>query len=339
MILVVSYPDEEHTGLVVEHLERAGRDVLRLDLAEFPVHAGVRARWGDGAPSYTIERDGRCVDLAAVDVVWWRRVRAFEIDASITDAQRRAFAFSETSQTVHGILDALDACWMNPRLADEAAHHKPYQWSVAQALGLRLPRTLVTTQAAAAREFIERIGVGKVVFKAFLASIEDWRETRLVEREDVGRLDLLRYAPVIFQEYIEGVDLRITIVGEQIFAAAIDARRSSYPVDMRMVVGEGVVEAVELPPALCERLLALQRRLGLRYGAIDMRRTDAGEYVFLEVNPAGQWLFVEQRTGQPIARAVAEELAMLERRPPRGRKGSPSPAPTPAPSRSGASAA
>jgi glutathione synthase/RimK-type ligase-like ATP-grasp enzyme len=155
------------------------------------------------------------------------------------------------------------------------------------------------------------MGGRKVVFKAFLASIEEWRETRLVEPEDLERLDLVRYAPVIFQEYVNGVDLRITVIGDRLFAAEIDARQSSYPVDMRMVIGEGTVRAVELPAAVQAALLALQRRLNLVYGAIDMRLTDDGQYYFLEVNPAGQWLFIEQRTGQPIAQAHADLLARL----------------------------
>jgi hypothetical protein len=54
------------------------------------------------------------------------------------------------------------------------------------------------------------------------------------------------------------------------------------------------------------------RRLGLHYGAVDMRRTEAGEHYFLEVNPAGQWHFVEHRTGLPISEAIADELARLE---------------------------
>ena len=78
-----------------------------------------------------------------------------------------------------------------------------------------------------------------------------------------------------------------------------------------MVIGEGTVAAVELPTALQMRLLALQKSLGLVYGAIDLRRTDEGEYYFLEVNPAGQWMFVEQRTGLPIAQAHADLLAAL----------------------------
>jgi hypothetical protein len=44
-----------------------------------------------------------------------------------------------------------------------------------------------------------------------------------------------------------------------------------------------------------------------------MRRTPAGEHIFLEVNPAGQWLFMEQRTGQGITDAFAQHLAVHDR--------------------------
>ncbi len=312
VILVISYPDEEHTVQVVEHLMRAGREVVQIDLADFPIKRAIKAHWGNAsAPMFCVDHDGRWVNLADADVVWWRRVNNFSVDPSIHSAERSAFAQSETSQAVNGMLDSLSCPWMNPRDADARAHHKPYQWTVARQLGLSLPRTLVTTDAVAARAFIDSVRPAKVVFKAFLAAIQEWRETRLVEQEDLNRLELVRFAPVIFQQYVAGADLRITMVGDDIFAAEIDARNTSYEVDMRMVVGEAVVKAVTLPAAIQTKLRKLQHRLGLVYGAIDMRRTDAGEYVFLEVNPAGQWLFVEQRTGLPIAQAMADYLCKV----------------------------
>jgi glutathione synthase/RimK-type ligase-like ATP-grasp enzyme len=316
VILVVSYPDEDHTLDVVGRLEQAGREVVQIDLSDFPARSGLALSWADGqTPAYVVARDGRAVDLREARVAWWRRVRPFDPDPQVASPSLRAFAASETGQAVGGMLNALPCAWVNPRAQDDAAHHKPYQWEIAQQVGLRLPRTLVTNQPEEARAFIEQIGVGRVVFKAFLASIEAWRETRLVEAEDVERLEQVRYAPVIFQEYVEGVDLRITAVGDRLFPCEIDARNTSYPADMRMVVGESVVQPAELPAGLHDTLMALQRRLGLYYGAIDMRRTPDGEYVFFEVNPAGQWLFVERLTGMPIGQAVADLLAGLEDHP------------------------
>jgi glutathione synthase/RimK-type ligase-like ATP-grasp enzyme len=326
VILVVSFPEDEHTRDVIERLRERGRSVRLLDLVQIPIHRSMALEWGRDDPTPRqrhLDADDDPIDLDEVGAVWWRRVRPFSVDPMIREQTPRAFALSETAQAVYGLLDSLDRPWMNPRLADEAAHHKPLQWAVARSVGLAIPRTLVTTVPDEARRFIEEVGFGKVVCKAFLASLDAWRETRLVTADDMTRLDLVRLAPVIFQEYVPGVDLRITIVGEQLFAGAIDARNTRYPVDMRMVVGESDVRAVRLPVDVRDRLLALMSRLGLRYGAVDMRLTADAEYVFLEVNPAGQWQFVEQRTGLPIADAIADELVRLESLPAGADPGSP----------------
>ncbi len=310
MILVISYPGEEHTDRVVAHLAEAGREVARIGLGEFPAQRQVDFHWpASGPPAWRIAHEGGWIDLSRARAVWWRRVTDFALDPALGRGEGSAFAHSETSQALHGVLDSLDCPWMNPRAADAAAHHKPYQWTIARQLGLKLPRTRVTTSPQAARDFIDSLHPSRVVFKAFLAAAHQWRETRLVEAQDLERLDLVRYAPVIFQEYVTGVDLRITLVGHDIYAAEIDARHTSYAVDMRMVIGEARLRAVTLPDGLQTRLRALQDRLGLVYGAVDMRRTQEGEYVFLEVNPAGQWLFVEERCGLPISQAVAGYLA------------------------------
>jgi glutathione synthase/RimK-type ligase-like ATP-grasp enzyme len=313
VILVISYPGEEHTNVVLKHLQQAGREVVQVDLADFPSQRGLEFSWSmDRSPSYIIDDPSGQIDLRKARVAWWRRVRPFSIDQSISSPAMRAFAESETSQAINGMLDAIPCAWVNPRAADEAAHHKPYQWAIAHQLGLRLPRTLVTNKPEVARQFIDEVGVGKTVFKPFIASIESWRETRIIEHDDLSRLELVRYAPVIFQEYIEGVDLRITVIGDSVFAAEIDARNTSYPMDMRMVIGESVMKITQLPDKIVKSVLDLQRCLGLSYGAIDMRRTSQGEYVFFEVNPAGQWLFVEERTGLPISQAVADFLVKLD---------------------------
>lgn len=315
MILVISYPDEDHTLEVVKHLREVGREVSLLSLSDFPARASLELNWSStGTPVYMVNGPNVRLNLGDVRVVWWRRISAFEIDPKVNKPIDRAFAESETSQAINGVFDALDCKWVNPRSADESAHRKPFQWEVAKRVGMNLPRTLVTNKPEAARSFIEQVGVRKTVFKAFLASIEEWRETRLIEMSDLARLDSVRYAPVIFQEYIDGVDLRITVVGERLYAAEVDARRTSYPYDMRMVIGEADIKPIDLPRAMCNLILRFMSKLGLVYGAIDMRRTVDGRFIFLEVNPAGQWLFVEQRTGLPISKAMADLLADLHDR-------------------------
>lgn len=311
MILVVSYAGEEHAEAVVGRLSGAGREVVRIDVGAFPTQASLSLDIDADVETYHVMTAGGTADLARASVAWWRRVRPYEVDSALASESERSFALSETAQAVGGMLDALPCSWVNPRAADEAAHRKPYPLSVARHLGIPVPKTLVTNRPDDAQAFIESLGPGRVVFKSLLASW-DWRETRLIEASDLDRLDSVRYAPVIFQEYIPGVDLRVTVVGDQVFAAEIDATSTSYPVDMRVVVGESAVRPVQLPAAVGNDLLALMKRLELVYGAVDLRRDASGRYVFLEVNPAGLWLFVEQLTGLPITAAVAGTLMSLD---------------------------
>ena len=126
MILVISYPDEDHTVQVVGRLREAGREVGLLCLSDFPARASIELSWSPaGTPTYVVNGpDGR-FDLGQVRVAWWRRILPFEIDPQVRKPLDRAFSESETSQAVNGVLDALDCQWVNQRAADESAHRKP----------------------------------------------------------------------------------------------------------------------------------------------------------------------------------------------------------------------
>jgi glutathione synthase/RimK-type ligase-like ATP-grasp enzyme len=173
---------------------------------------------------------------------------------------------------------------------------------------------LITNDPDAARIFIDASGYRNVICKSFAATEVEWRETRLLTQEELARLDNVRYAPVIFQEYIAAVyDVRVTVVGEKMFAAAIYSQETDYPVDFRMDIANARIEAVELPDDVQRQIRELMSRLDLVYGAIDLRLTPDGDHVFLEINPAGQWLFVEHASQQPITAALARLLVDRDR--------------------------
>jgi glutathione synthase/RimK-type ligase-like ATP-grasp enzyme len=286
-----------------------------LDLSKFPELAHLAMRYDCcGGRSFRITVDGRGLDLADVGSVWWRRPQPPQVNPSIVNPAHRAFAANETSEALTGLWYALDAFWVNEPARDIVAHRKAFQLRVAQDVGLRIPVTVITNDPDEARAFVDRRGYRNVVYKAFSATEQDWRETRILQTEELGLLDEVQHAPVIFQEYIEAEhDLRITVVDGHVFAAAIYSQETSYPVDFRMDMANARVEAVDLPDDVCDRLRALMARLGLVYGAIDMRQSLDGNHVFLEINPAGQWLFVEHKSGQPIAATLAEVLVANDR--------------------------
>jgi glutathione synthase/RimK-type ligase-like ATP-grasp enzyme len=311
MILVISYPEDPHAQRVIGWLRERQEAVMLIDVSDFPEKATLTVEYADPCrPHPWLQREGEpAFDLRQVQAVWWRRPQAADVSA-VTDLAARQFAANEWNEAIHGVWQLVEARWMNPPGLDEIASRKAYQLRIAAETGLRIPRTLITSSPEHARAFVDQHGLHKTIFKTFSATHEVWRETRLVREQELEILDTLRLAPAIFQEYVPAaVDLRVTVIGDRLFPAAIHAQGTDYPVDFRMSLGQARTEPAELPAPLVDRLLALMRRLGLVYGAIDMRRTPEGDYVFFEVNTAGEFLFIEERTGQPISQALAEWLA------------------------------
>jgi glutathione synthase/RimK-type ligase-like ATP-grasp enzyme len=191
---------------------------------------------------------------------------------------------------------------------------------VAKSCGLRIPPTLVTQDPAAAHRFYAQHD-GAVLCKAIGQSghvpQDDTRQrgrqiyANVVGPDAVEDFDRVRFAPTLFQRYIDkDYELRVTIVGNAVFAAAIESQRSERSkIDWRRYdTKQTPYYPYRLPEHIEQALLNLMRRLGLEYGAIDLIRSTTGEYVFLEVNPGGQWGWVEGMTGHPINEAVARWL-------------------------------
>ncbi len=314
MIFIISGHEDVHAQAVLAALARDGADAAIIDMRAFPKDAALSLAFGGEHDARTLSTGGRTHDLRAVRAVWWRRPQPYGVDAAITDPAAHYFVVHECHEAVEGLWRSLDASWINDPARDEAAARKVWQLDVARACGLQVPRTLVTNDPTRARAFAEAQGVERTIYKAFQGSEDAWRETRLLKPGELDRIDLVRHAPVIFQAFVPAdADLRVTIVGDRIFPAAIRSRADAYPIDFRMDMGGARIEACALPAAVEAGLRRLMARLGLVYGAIDLRRTPEGEHVFLEINPAGQWLFVEDQTGQPIAAALADKLAAADR--------------------------
>jgi glutathione synthase/RimK-type ligase-like ATP-grasp enzyme len=203
-----------------------------------------------------------------------------------------------------------------------AAEHKPRQLELAFELGLDVPPTLTTNDPHAVRVFWNMCR-GRVVVKAlssFAIYDEAGREqvvfTSPLAREDLLHLDQLALAPMTFQGHLDKiVELRVTLIGGRVFAAAVDSQALERArVDWRKE-GNRLLRAwspYSLPPDVAERLLQLAARLGLSYGAVDIVVAPNGRHVFLEINPAGEWFWLDDVFGpRALSTAIAETL--LER--------------------------
>jgi glutathione synthase/RimK-type ligase-like ATP-grasp enzyme len=223
----------------------------------------------------------------------------------------------EARRVLHGTIANLACFQLDPLAAVQRSHHKDLQLRLAAELGLEVPRTLVTNRAEDAIALWRELE-GRVVTKMqhSFAIYREGREnvvfTTRVREGDLADLDGLRWCPMTFQEELpKRLELRVTVVGRRVVAASIDsARRAQTAVDWRRD-GLGIIaewEPFELPEAIATRLLALQQRLGLEYGAADFVLTPDDRFVFLEVNPVGEFFWLDRLPSQPISDSIAALL-------------------------------
>lgn len=295
MIALWGLPGDEPLDRVREALEASGRTPVLLDQrraaemrldAAGVLHAG-REQW----PLDAI----RALYTRVYDV---HRIPALEgLDAA-------AFARIEALQgAIWAWADHARSLVLNRPSAMAGNGSKPYQAMQIEQHGFTVPETLVTTDLAAARAFRERHGA--VVYK----SISGVRSivSRLRD-EDGERLNDIAWCPTQFQAWVPGVDHRVHVVGEQVFAVRIECAADDY----RYASRQGCPVALQpttLEPGVAERAARLAQALGLPLAGLDLRRTPEGEWVCFEVNPSPCFTYYEDLTQQPIAHAVAQLLA------------------------------
>jgi hypothetical protein len=167
---------------------------------------------------------------------------------------------------------------------------------------------VITNDPAEALDFIQGLQ-GRAILKRVGAGPGPASRTRLVTPEILERLDAIVDCPTTFQAYIEAqLDLRVIWIDGDLWAVAIDSQAGSSPEDCRF---DNSVDfkPYHLPQTVAEALNVLMSELGLTYGAIDLRVGRDGEHYFLEVNPGGQFVYLELKTGLPLTSALASVLA------------------------------
>jgi MvdC family ATP-grasp ribosomal peptide maturase len=316
-VLLLTHSADFYTiELVAEALARRGARPFRLNTDRFPASVKLSARTGNDRAAHLIMDAGAQISAAEIRAVWARKLWAPQLDADL-DERFRGMCVRESVAALEGFLDALhDARWVNAIQRERAAENKQRQLRIAAQAGLRVPRTLVTNDPAAAREFFAETE-GRMVAKLLrpltvsMNAAPLFVYTSQVSEEDLADAETLRHSPMVFQELIpKARELRIAWVAGKAFTGALDAGGSSRgQTDWRRAAPEECRwQAAELPAEVSTGLRALMSGLGLVFGAIDVICTPAGEHVFLEVNPGGEWGMLERDLGLPISDAIADAL-------------------------------
>lgn len=299
--LIPTYPADVHAVEVAQVLEERGHETVLWHGSDFPTLQSASVEIRGGEIAWELEGLGLEGVRPPFDVVWYRRPTTPVLPATLHPGDLPV-ARRECLDFFAGLyhLAAPDAFWVNP-LTARRAELKPVQLREAVRAGLTVPATLLSNDPARIRRFLAE-HQGSAIYKPFHPAQWDSGDsaavllTSEVGPDDLPDDEILRLTPGIFQARIEKAhELRVTVMGEHVVTARLLSQESDETrTDWRAGAGRLQVEASQLPREVEESCLRLMRSLGILFGAFDFIVTPEGEHVFLEVNPAGQFLWVEE---------------------------------------------
>jgi glutathione synthase/RimK-type ligase-like ATP-grasp enzyme len=300
MILIITNKLDYTADYLILELNKLGIDYIRFNTEDFPAQVGVSLSANMLKSGGYIQIGDRKIQLETINSVWFRRPVNPRRAAEIIDVGIREFMASETTDTLSVLWHAISSLWVNHPDQIRIARLKFFQLQRAIQLGFQIPETLLTNIPSDANVFIDTANtiyktqsLGKIEHQDGVGLIY----TSIVKPEHQTALDQLKLAPGLFQRYIPKlVELRVTVVGRQVFAATLNSQQVlGAEIDWRRVELDDLhYEPYELPSNVEEQCVALVENLGLKFGAIDLIVTPEREYVFLEINPSGQWVWIEQ---------------------------------------------
>lgn len=258
------------------------------------------------------------ISLSDIDIAWYLRENSGEVDWQSLSMEAK-FAWNESRKAIDSLMSVLNCVWINHVTAIEAvSSNKLYQQLCASRCGLLIPSTNISNDPTTLQEAARLKGelllksIGYIDLK--LGDNYNLYSERFSFEELSVNGRAIRSCPIFAQEYVEKkYEYRVMIVGARVLACRIDSQASKKTLtDWRHYDFDNVEHVqVELPSNVSKKLLCFMKEVNLRYGAVDLIETPQGDYVFLEINPSGQWGWIEQLAGLPIEESVAEMIEVM----------------------------
>ncbi|PHM10243.1 MvdD family ATP-grasp ribosomal peptide maturase [Nostoc sp. 'Peltigera malacea cyanobiont' DB3992] len=316
-LIITHSQDNESIPLVIQAIEAQGKKAFRFDTDRFPTEMQLDIYYGR-TKRVILSVDDQTLDLNEVSAVWYRRIAIGSKIPNSMDRQLRQASLKESRVSIEGMIASIKGFHLDPLPNIRRAENKQLQLEIAADIGLDTPRTLTTNNPIAVKQFAQECQQGMItkMLSSFAIYDERGREkvvfTNPISSEDLDNLDGLRFCPMTFQEKIpKALELRTIIVGKRVLTAAVDSQvldKARYDWRKQGIALLDAWESYTLPEDVEEKLLKLMAEFRLNYGALDIILTPDGRHVFLEVNPVGEFFWLERCPGLPISQAIAEVL-------------------------------
>jgi ribosomal protein S6-L-glutamate ligase RimK-like protein len=305
MILLCGIPSESSLAIVAQALDRARIHYLMVSQRDVR-ELRLEVRADDAGLVGSLTGPGYAVDLDDVTGVYLRFMDDRELPELAGEPPESAVRAS--SRAFHDLFgqwaDVAPARVINRYASMGSNFSKPYQSQLIQAYGFDVPDTLVTNDPELVRAFHSEHG--RLIYK----SISGERSiVGLLDAADRERLERIRWCPVQFQAFVDGPNVRVHTVGEEVFATIVETDAVDYRYAVRQTGRGAEFAPYELTREIADRCLGLSGGLGLEVAGLDLKLPSDGRVVCLEVNPSPVFSYYELNAGQPIADAVARLLA------------------------------
>lgn len=318
-ILIVTHSaDNTSTQIVINHIIEADGEAIRFDVDRYPLETSLTTSFQNNRWRILLDTGSAVHNLEDVTAVWYRR--SFNLGKglqTVIDQEYLRATIEEVKRTLMGMLEGLNCFHMARHSVYRRLDSKEEQLKVAVRNGLLIPDTCISNKPEQVHAFIQKQERG--VITKMQSSFAIYREaeehvvfTNAVTVDHLQELNTLRYCPMVFQQQVEKkLELRVTIVGREIFAFSIDSQKvANAQVDWRK---EGVNmvndwQPYTLPDEIQTKLLSFMDDYGLNYGAIDLILSPDDQYYFLEVNAAGEFFWLDRLCNHAISRQIAAVL-------------------------------
>jgi glutathione synthase/RimK-type ligase-like ATP-grasp enzyme len=304
MILLGGIPSEGPLALLIEALEELGAD-YRVFNQRKCAECAIDLRIGASGVCGELHLHGETFNLRDITGLYFRLMDdrllpELQDEPEGSRARRHARAFHDT---LYRWLEVADARVVNRSDPQGSNGSKPYQAQLIAGFGLRVPETLITNDPQAVLAF--QRAHGSIIYKSMsgVRSI-----VKSLDDADLARLDDIRWCPVQFQALVPGVDVRVHVVHEDVFATQIVSDAIDYRY-ARQSGGTAALRATVLSDELSSRCVELTAGLGLAFSGIDLRLGPDGESTCFEVNPSPGYSYYQANTNQPIAASLARYLS------------------------------
>lgn len=318
-ILIITHTEDNFSiDKVTEYIEANGFEVIRFDVDLYPLHNKLSTGYQNGNwESFLENADGkfRLDDIAAV---WYRR--AYNIGNGLKEELEGKFfgaAMGEIRNTLFGFLESLDCYSLGKPSVYRRLDSKEEQLKIASKIGFKIPETCITNNPDEARAFIaenkEVITKMQTGFAIYEDGVENVVFTNLINEDNLEELDGLIYCPMQFQKKIDKKkELRVTVVGQDIYTFEIDSQQSEdAKVDWRKD-GVNLLQKwvqTDLPSEIENKIIRLLDVYNVDYGAIDIIVSPEDEYYFIEINAAGEFFWLDNLTEDNlISKSIADLL-------------------------------